>query len=176
MRQGSSETRTRPYRHTVVRVVVPVGTRIYDLEVMMRRAILVAITVAGIGVPLITGTAIAAADDDDRRSSLAASTGAFEIEIDPELDARFGPRPVNAVRAAEIVTNQFPGARVTEAELDEVGGGPIWEVKFELGGGENEVNVDAVTGAIFGDDDDGDGDDGDGGDDDGGDDDGGDDD
>ncbi|WP_111135113.1 PepSY domain-containing protein [Micromonospora deserti] len=63
------------------------------------------------------------------------------------------PRPVNAVRAAELVTIRFPGAHVTEAELDEVGGGPIWEVKFQLGGGENEVNVDAVTGAIFGGDD-----------------------
>lgn len=121
----------------------------------MRRALLVAITAAGVGVPLITGTALAAADDDERRGEVAASTASFDIEIDPELDAQFGPRPVNAVRAAQIVTVRFPGARVTEAELDEVAGGPIWEVRFQLSGAENEVDVDAVTGALLGDDDSG---------------------
>jgi hypothetical protein len=54
---------------------------------------------------------------DERRSApTPRATTNFELEIDPELDARFGPRPVNAVRAAAIIANAFPGARVTEAE------------------------------------------------------------
>ncbi|MFC4069800.1 PepSY domain-containing protein [Actinoplanes subglobosus] len=115
----------------------------------MRRPLLIAVTVAGVVVPLAAGTALAMADDSSR------STGSgFEIEIDPELDAQFGPRPVNAVQAAAIVTRRFPGARVLEAELDERGGGPIWEVEFRLNGDEDKVDVDAVTGAILGGDDD----------------------
>ena len=74
---------------------------------------------------------------------------AFELEIDPELDARFGPRAVNAADAAVIVEEAFPGARVTEAELDERDGGPVWEMTFELGGDEREVEVDADDGTIL---------------------------
>ncbi len=113
----------------------------------MRRSLLIMITVAGVAVPLAAGTALATADDSAGRRGTAAG---FEIEIDPELDARFGPRPVNAVQAAGIVTRRFPGARVLEAELDERDGGPIWEMKFQQGGDEGEVDVDAVTGAILG--------------------------
>ncbi|MBX9363855.1 hypothetical protein [Streptomyces sp. WAC04114] len=40
----------------------------------------------------------------------AALSAGFEIEIDPELDAQFGPRPVNGVQAAGIVTDNRPGA------------------------------------------------------------------
>jgi uncharacterized membrane protein YkoI len=112
----------------------------------MRRPLLIVVTVAGVAVPLAAGTALATADDRAR------SAAGFEIEIDPELDARFGPRPVNAVQAAAIVTQRFPGARVLEAELDERDGGPIWEVEFRLNGDEEEVDVDAVNGAILGDD------------------------
>jgi uncharacterized membrane protein YkoI len=119
----------------------------------MRRAVLVAVTIAGVAVPLVAGTALATAKDSRQRASTASGAG-FEIEIDPRLDAKFGPRPVNAVQAAEIVVREFPGARVREAELDERGGGPIWEVEFVLGGREREVDVDAVTGAILADDDD----------------------
>lgn len=112
----------------------------------MRRPLLVAVTVAGVALPLAAGTALANAKDsrDDSQSSTA-----FEVEIDPELDARFGPRPVNAVQAAGIVGQRFPGARVLEAELDERDGGPTWEVKFTVGRGEREVYVDAVSGAIL---------------------------
>ncbi|WP_433796787.1 PepSY domain-containing protein [Actinoplanes sp. CA-252034] len=113
----------------------------------MRRSLLIAITVAGVVVPLSAGTALAVADDSGRQRNTAAG---FEIEIDPELDARFGPRPVNAVQAAAVVTRRFPGARVLEAELDERSGGPIWEVEFALDGDERKVDVDAVTGAILG--------------------------
>ncbi|MCM4082505.1 PepSY domain-containing protein [Paractinoplanes hotanensis] len=117
----------------------------------MRRSLLVAVTVVGVVVPLSAGTALAMAGDSaDRRSTSAG----FEIEIDPELDAKFGPRPVNAVEAADIVTRRFPGARVLEAELDERAGGPIWEMEFRLRGNENELDVDAVTGAILTDSDD----------------------
>ncbi len=119
----------------------------------MRRAALVAVTVAGVAVPLIAGTALATAKDS-REQTGSRSGASFEIEIDPRLDAKFGPRPVNAVQAAEIVTAQFVGARVLEAELDERNGGPIWEVEFVLGGRERDVDVDAVTGAILADDDD----------------------
>ncbi|TCC00427.1 hypothetical protein E0H26_01680 [Micromonospora zingiberis] len=117
----------------------------------MRRAVLVAVTVAGVAVPLIAGTALATAKDSRQRVG-TGSGASFEIEIDPRLDAKFGPRPVNAVQAAEIVTRQFVGARVIEAELDERDGGPIWEMEFVFGGREREVDVDAVTGAILDDD------------------------
>ena len=52
-----------------------------------------------------------AGDSAERRNA------GFEIEIDPERDAEFGPRPVNAVQAAAIVTRQFPSARMLGAEL-----------------------------------------------------------
>lgn len=116
----------------------------------MRRTLLIAVTAAGVAVPLALGTALASAGDRDERTR----AGGFEIEIDPELDARFGPRPVNAVQAAGIVVRRFPGARVLEAELDERAGGPIWEMEFRVGGDERKVDVDAVTGAILGGDDD----------------------
>lgn len=112
----------------------------------MRKFLLVAVTTAGVALPLAAGTALATAKDAPERARPSAG---LEIEIDPELDARFGPRPVNAVEAAAIVAQRFPGARVVEAELDESGGGPIWEMEFRLGGGEREVEVDAVTGAIL---------------------------
>ncbi|MBU2666209.1 PepSY domain-containing protein [Actinoplanes bogorensis] len=110
----------------------------------MRRTVLVAVTIAGVALPLAAGTALATAKDS------RTSSNGFEIEIDPELDAKFGPRPVNAVRAAAIITQRFPGARVLEAELDERNGGPIWEMEFALNGREREADVDAVTGAILG--------------------------
>lgn len=115
----------------------------------MRRPLLVAFTIAGVALPLAAGTALANAKDS--RDDVRAAAG-LEVEIDPELDARFGPRPVNAVQAAAIVERRFPGARVIEAELDEQGGGPIWEMEFLLGGREREVDVDAVSGAILADD------------------------
>ncbi|GAA1646563.1 PepSY domain-containing protein [Actinoplanes couchii] len=134
----------------------------------MRRSLLIGATIAGAGVFLAVGTALASADDsaerrgggttagieieDERRSGSAtagSTTAGFEIEIDPELDARFGPRPVNAVQAAAIVTQRFPGARVIKAELDKRDDRPTWEVEFVLGGREDEVEVDAVNGAII---------------------------
>lgn len=115
----------------------------------MRRPLLVAFTIVGVALPLVAGTALATAKDS--RDGVRAAAG-FDLEIDPELDARFGPRPVNAAQAAAIVEQRFPGARVVEAELDEQNGGPIWEMEFSLGGREREVNVDAVSGAILADD------------------------
>ena len=117
----------------------------------MRRAALVAVTVAGIGIPLIAGTALASAKDG--RDQVATPPGGppFELEIDPELDARFGPRPVNAVQAAGIVTARF-GGRVVEAELDEENGRPIWEMEL-AGAAVAEADVDAINGDILGDDD-----------------------
>ncbi|MEU4623306.1 PepSY domain-containing protein [Actinoplanes sp. NPDC023801] len=112
----------------------------------MRRSLLIAVTTAGVVVPLAMGTALATAGDRVERTG---SRAGFEIEIDPDLDARFGPRPVNAVQAADIVVRRFPGARVLEAELDERAGGPIWEMEFRLAGDERKVDVDAVTGAIL---------------------------
>jgi uncharacterized membrane protein YkoI len=118
----------------------------------MRKSVLV--ITAGVGLALVAGTSLASAKDrDDRRPALTtprADRPPFDLEIDPELDAEFGPRRVNAAQAAEIVADAFPGARVTEAELDEENDGPIWEMKFELGGGKREVDVDADTGAILG--------------------------
>lgn len=118
----------------------------------MRRPLLVAFTIVGVALPLAAGTALATAKDS--RDGVRAAAG-FDVEIDPELDARFGPRPVNAAQAAAIVEQRFPGARVVEADLDEQNGGPIWEVEFALGGGEREVNVDAVSGAVLAGDDSG---------------------
>lgn len=127
----------------------------------MRRAILMAVAVTGVGVALGAGTSLAVANDRDDRVAAPPGGPAFELEIDPELDARFGPRPVNAVQAAGIVTGRF-GGRVVEAELDEEDGRPIWEMKL-VGADVSEVDVDATNGAILGggDDDAGSDDDGD---------------
>ncbi len=127
----------------------------------MRRAILMAVAVTGVGVALGAGTSLAVANDRDDRVAAPPGGPAFELEIDPELDARFGPRPVNAVQAAGIVTGRF-GGRVVEAELDEEDGRPIWEMKL-VGADVSEVDVDATNGAILGggDDDAGNDDDGD---------------
>ncbi len=127
----------------------------------MRRAILMAVAVTGVGVALGAGTSLAIANDRDDRVAAPPGGPAFELEIDPELDARFGPRPVNAVQAAGIVTGRF-GGRVVEAELDEEDGRPIWEMKL-VGADVSEVDVDATNGAILGggDDDAGSDDDGD---------------
>ncbi|OJF12807.1 PepSY domain-containing protein [Couchioplanes caeruleus] len=118
----------------------------------MRKAVIT--TVAGIALVLTAGTAVASAKDRDERRVTAPAPGRppFDLEIDPDLDARFGPRRVNATQAAAIVEDAFPGARVTEAELDEEGGAPVWEVKFERSGREGEVDVDATTGALLTDD------------------------
>jgi uncharacterized membrane protein YkoI len=120
----------------------------------MRRTVLTMVTGAGLVLALIAGTALANAKERDEQPSTSTPRAIpnFELEIDPELEARFGPRPVNAVQAAAIIADAFPGARVTEAELDERNGGPIWEMKFDIGGDEDEADVDAVTGAILGDD------------------------
>ncbi|WP_197945846.1 PepSY domain-containing protein [Phytohabitans suffuscus] len=107
---------------------------------------------AGAAIPILGAAALATAGDDDRRRTGANEAG-FEIEIDPELDARFGPRPVNAVQAAAIVTERFPGARVIEAELDEEDGEPIWEIEFILRGDEREVDVSGNDGRILDEDD-----------------------
>ena len=127
----------------------------------MRKAL--PLTIAGTALLLAAGTAVAHAKDgeddddrDDRRAVIIAPGAArpsFELEIDPELDAQFGPRRVDAARAAAIVEGAVPGARVLEAELDERDGGPIWEIEFALGGREREVDVDADNGAILGSDD-----------------------
>ena len=108
------------------------------------------VLIASVGLAL-GGTAIASAgdDDDDRRSAGIARGSGLEIEIDPELDARFSPRAVNAVQAAAIVERAFPGARAVEAELDEEDGDPIWEIEFVRAGREDEVDVDATSGAIL---------------------------
>ncbi len=90
-----------------------------------------------------------AVDDADSGEDLVASLPggpAFELEIDPELDARFGPRPVNAVQAAVIVTDRF-GGQVVEAELEEANGRPIWEMELQ-GAAVQKVDVDALDGTI----------------------------
>jgi hypothetical protein len=114
----------------------------------MRRAVLVAVTASAVGASLIAGTTLASANDREDRVATPAGAPPFDLEIDPELDARFGPRPVNAVQAAEIVTTRF-GGRVVEAELDEENGRPLWEMKL-AGAAVREVDVDAINGAILG--------------------------
>jgi uncharacterized membrane protein YkoI len=114
----------------------------------MRRAVLIAVTVATAGASLVAGTALASANDREDRVAVPADGPPFELEIDPELDARFGPRPVNAVQAAAIVTARF-GGRVVEAELDEENGRPIWEMGL-AGAAVDEVDVDAINGAVLG--------------------------
>jgi hypothetical protein len=126
----------------------------------MRRVVLMAVAVTGVGVALGVGTSLAVANDRDDRVAAPPGGPAFELEIDPALDARFGPRAVNAVQAARIVTDRF-GGRVVEAELDEEDGRPIWEMKL-VGADVAEVDVDATNGAVLGGGDDGDGDDTDG--------------
>ncbi|MFC5957740.1 PepSY domain-containing protein [Streptomyces pratens] len=149
----------------------------------MRKTKVFTLLGGGLLLSLTVGATLAVAGqgeqepENQQATVRAASTAGFEIEIDPELDARFGPRPVNAVQAAGIVTDSRPGARVIKVELDEEGGRAVWEVEAQDGTGEVEVLVDAFTGQLVGQDS-RDGDDGGGArpDDDDGDDDGGDDD
>lgn len=91
-------------------------------------------------------SAVELTGSDDESVARAADGTAFELEIDPELDARFGPRPVNGVRAAEIAVDAF-GGRVVAVELDEEGGRPIWEVEL-VGAAVDEIDVDAIDGRI----------------------------
>ncbi|MFE9924871.1 PepSY domain-containing protein [Streptomyces sp. NPDC005774] len=122
----------------------------------MRKAKLIALAGGGVLLSVTVGAAFASAGQSEQASSgeqvtvRAASAAGFEIEIDPELDARFGPRPVNAVQAAGIVTDSRPGARVVKVELDEEGGRAVWEVEARDGGGDLEALVDAFTGRIVG--------------------------
>ncbi|RKN44407.1 PepSY domain-containing protein [Micromonospora endolithica] len=115
----------------------------------MRRAVTWSVAVAGVVVPLVVGTALASAKDGRDRVASPPGGPAFELRIDPELDARFGPRRVNAVQAAGIVTDRF-GGRVVRAELDEEDGRPIWEMKL-AGARVGEVDVDATTGDLLAD-------------------------
>lgn len=91
-------------------------------------------------------SAVELTSSDDESVARAADGTAFELEIDPELDARFGPRPVNGVRAAGIAVEAF-GGRVVAVELDEEGGRPIWEVEL-VGAAVDEIDVDAIDGRI----------------------------
>ncbi|WP_107501360.1 PepSY domain-containing protein [Streptomyces viridosporus] len=122
----------------------------------MRKAKLITLAGGGVLLSVTVGAAFASAGQSERASSgeqvtvRAASAAGFEIEIDPELDARFGPRPVNAVQAAGIVTDSRPGARVVKVELDEEGGRAVWEVEARDRGGDVEALVDAFTGRIVG--------------------------
>ena len=122
----------------------------------MRKAKLIALAGGGVLLSVTVGAAFASAGQSEGAPSgeqvtvRAASAAGFEIEIDPELDARFGPRPVNAVQAAEIFTDSRPGARVVKVELDEEGGRAVWEVEAREGGSDVEALVDAFTGRIVG--------------------------
>jgi len=110
----------------------------------------------GLLFSVTVGAAFAAAGQSEQAppgeqmSVRAASSAGFEIEIDPELDARFGPRTVNAVQAAGIVTDSRPGARVVKVELDEEDGRAVWEVEALDGNGDIEALVDAFTGQLVG--------------------------
>jgi uncharacterized membrane protein YkoI len=116
------------------------------------------IAASAVGASMMAGTALASANDRDdradreRRIGQVAAGPPFDLEIDPDLDAQFGPRPINAVRAAEIVTARF-GGRVVEAELEEEDGRPYWEMEL-TGAAVDKVDVDAINGAILGSDDD----------------------
>lgn len=96
------------------------------------------------------GSDVGSSDDDSSDGEeQVAETGdgqRFALEIDPELDARFGPRPVNGAQAAEIAVQRF-GGRVLEAELDEEAGRPVWEIEL-TGAAADEVVVDAIDGRI----------------------------
>ncbi|MGX1567879.1 PepSY domain-containing protein [Streptomyces sp. NPDC055506] len=124
----------------------------------MRKTKLFTLVGGGLLLCVSVGAAVASAGQPERAPSgqqvtvRAASSAGFEIEIDPELDAQFGPRPVNAVQAAGIVTDSRPGARVVKVELDEEGGRAVWEVEAQDGSGGLEALVDAFTGQLVGED------------------------
>ncbi|AXG78782.1 PepSY domain-containing protein [Streptomyces paludis] len=131
----------------------------------MRKTKLLALVGGGLLLSVTVGAAFASAGQAERAPAggqatvRAASDVGFEIEIDPELDAQFGPRPVNAVQAAQIVIAGNPGARVFKVELDEEGGRAVWEVEARVAAGGIEVLVDAFNGRIVGQDGDEDGED-----------------
>ncbi|MEU5525087.1 PepSY domain-containing protein [Streptomyces sp. NPDC047860] len=122
----------------------------------MRKTKLFSLVGGGLLLSVTVGAAFAAAGQSEqappgeRMSVRAASSAGFEIEIDPELDAQFGPRPVNAVQAAGIVTDSRLGARVVKVELDEEGGRAVWEVEAVDGSAGIEALVDAFTGQLVG--------------------------
>ncbi|MEV4788286.1 PepSY domain-containing protein [Streptomyces tuirus] len=122
----------------------------------MRKTKVFTLLGGGLLLSVTAGAALASAgqaeqEPQGRQATVrAASPAGFEIEIDPELDAQFGPRPVNAVQAAAIITDNRPGARVIKVELDEEGGRAVWEVEAQDGAGDVEALVDAFTGQIVG--------------------------
>ncbi len=130
-----------------------VRTRVLGAVAASAAVAVVGIAVLGLPaapVPPAAGSTVIALtgsdDGDDESTGRTADGLAFELEIDPELDAEFGPRPVNAVRAAEIAVAEF-GGRVVAAELDEEGGRPIWEIEL-AGAAVGEIDVDAIDGRI----------------------------
>lgn len=93
------------------------------------------------------GAAIELVKSEERRRAVTPDGDAFELRIERDLDRQFGPRPVGAVDAAQIVTDRF-GGDVRRAELDEDGGGPVWRIDV-AGGDVSEVDVSALDGRVL---------------------------
>ncbi|MDK1474854.1 PepSY domain-containing protein [Streptomyces sp. 549] len=115
----------------------------------MRTPVVITLAAVGMAISLTAGGALASAGQTDAGATAQPRAGGFEVEIDPELDARFGPRVLNAAEAADIVTARFPGARVLKVELDKDDKRPVWEVEADRAGDGFKVDVDATDGTIL---------------------------
>ncbi|THA73382.1 peptidase M4 [Streptomyces sp. A0642] len=97
----------------------------------MKRKIAIAAVTAAVLVGGGTATAVALADDDGR-------------------DAGVGTARVTAADAASSAVRAVPGT-VSEAELDDEDGGPVWELDvYGPDGVRHEVTVDADNGKVLG--------------------------
>lgn len=99
----------------------------------MKRKIAIAAVTAAVLVAGGTATAVAFADDDDRAAGSGAATARVSV----------GDAASSAVRAV-------PGT-VTEAELDDEDGGPVWELDvYGADKAWHDVTVDAGDGEVTG--------------------------
>lgn len=114
----------------------------------MRTTVVIALAAVGMALSLTVGGALASAGQTEPDTGARTAAGGFEIEIDPELDARFGPRQLDAAQAADVVTVRFAGARVVKVELDKDDKRPVWEVEAQRAGDTFTVDVDATDGRI----------------------------
>lgn len=114
----------------------------------MRTTVVIALAAVGMVLSLTVGGALASAGQTEPDTGARTAAGGFDREIDPEPDARFGPRQLNAAQAADIVTARFTGARVVKVELGKDDKRPVWEVEAQRAGDAFTVDVDATDGRV----------------------------
>ena len=108
---------------------------------MKRRIVTTLVVLAAVGA-LAGGVAFAVGRSDDDSPSESRSELAF-------MKAHVDEAAVTQDEAEAAALQAQPGT-VLESELEDEGGGLIWEVEIDDGAGIHEVTVDAQTGEILG--------------------------